>query len=525
LYIATAVESAMPIQTPQLARRFAMAFLLGLGLGLSAAAAPASPQDSPALSLQPLSAAAADPQLPPAVPQSHAAKSKSAKSQAVAPGETPRGISADAWSRIMADVEAKTYAVQPDRTHSASLLAANPAQSLGARFTPRGVVLTPERRTQPVPGRHTHAAAKPGTPFQLRTRSVDGIAAQAVTPVASANRVEYRHPGYTEWYLNQATGFEQGWTLDAPAAGGQPPRIRIGVAGARTVAEGADAVRIEDRQGKLRYRYAGLKVTDATQRVLPAHLSLIRPGTIEIAVDDRGAQYPITVDPALTVTGSVGFSNPQADHAFFGRAAAVDGDTVVIGAAGNNINNDPFVISKAYIYSRDQGGTDKWGIVATLIDPVNGGVEGFGASVAVDGDTVVVGAPGSSNFSKVYIYNRNQGGVGLWGMVTSLADPSVNDSFGASVALKSDTLVVGAPGSSDSAYVYSRNPGNAALWSEVAHLSDPVAGPIINDFGYSVAVDGTPWWWEHLPPRMGLGQPISTAATRAVPECGEWLPP
>ena len=481
-------ESTMSIQFVRAVKRSAGKriglFLWGLGLSAAAVAGPGTPQPSSASAFLPASQAGN------ALPSTEAPAASTSRSQTVAPGETPKGITPEAWSRIMADVQAKTYAVQPDK--SGKLRAGNPAQHLKARFSPRDVALTPEQRSRLAPGKQAQAPQQqPGAPFELRTRSVDGIAAQAVTPAATANRVEYRHPGYTEWYVNEAKGFEQGWTLDAPAADGQSPVIRIGVSGARTVAESADAIRIEDSNGKLRYRYAGLKVTDAALRVLPAHLRLAQPGIIEIAVDDRGAQYPVTVDPALTATEAVTLSLPGATVAY-GISVAVNGDNVVVGLGALYVSN----AGAAYIYNRNQGGTGQWGLAATLNDPAATAGDAFGNSVAVNGGTVVVGAKGTSNNQgAAYIYSLSQSS-GSWGLAASLNDPAATaqDVYGESVAVDGDTVVIGADshggmGRAGLAYIYSRNQGGAGAWGESASVSDPAASDY-DEFGESIGLNG-----------------------------------
>ena len=76
----------------------------------------------------------------------------------------------------------------------------------------------------------------------------------------------------------------------------------------------------------------------------------------------------------------------------------------------------------------------------------------FGFSVAVSGDTAVVGAPfegaGGAEAGAAYVFQRDQGGTDNWGEVTKLTafDAESFDGFGFSVAVSSDTAVVGAPG-------------------------------------------------------------------------------
>ena len=128
-----------------------------------------------------------------------------------------------------------------------------------------------------------------------------------------------------------------------------------------------------------------------------------------------------------------------------------------------------------------------------------GAADSFGASIAVSGNTAVVGTPGNDNSGSAYIFVRT-GGVwsdqkASWTLQAKLkaSDAAEEDNFGQSVAISNDTVVVGAspyyaqsglipkPGS---AYVFVRN---ETSWSEQAKLmaTDPQ-----NDdhFGISVGV-------------------------------------
>ena len=104
----------------------------------------------------------------------------------------------------------------------------------------------------------------------------------------------------------------------------------------------------------------------------------------------------------------------------------------------------------------------------------------FGVSVRIDGDTVVVGAEAeddvcdrpnqSCNSGAAYIFERNQGGPDVWGQVKKLtaSDAAQEDFFGYGVAIQGDTVVVGAPepgfttpAETGVAYVFERNTGGA----------------------------------------------------------------
>ncbi len=183
----------------------------------------------------------------------------------------------------------------------------------------------------------------------------------------------------------------------------------------------------------------------------------------------------------------------------FGVSVAVSGDTAVVGAYFEDAGGSN--AGAAYVFQRDQGGADNWGEVKKLTASDAQAVDWFGYSVAVSGDTAVVGAyredAGGGNAGAAYVFERDQGGGGNWGEVTKLAasDAEAGDGFGWSVAVGGNTAVVGAPGEdaadteAGAAYVFQRDEGGADNWGEVKKLtaSDAQAG---DWFGWGVAVSG-----------------------------------
>ena len=194
------------------------------------------------------------------------------------------------------------------------------------------------------------------------------------------------------------------------------------------------------------------------------------------------------------LTASDGVANDA-----FGFSVAISDDTVVVGA--RNANELGVQSGSAYIFSRNQGGANAWGQVTELV-PVGGAAgDFFGHAVAISGDTVVVGArfddDQGTNSGSAYIFSRNQGGANAWGQVAKLTanDGIVNDDFGYSVAISGDTVVVGARTAdelgvdSGSAYIFSRNQGGENVWGQVTELV-PVGGTAGDVFGFSVAISG-----------------------------------
>ncbi|MCH7489034.1 MAG: FG-GAP repeat protein, partial [Chloroflexi bacterium] len=184
---------------------------------------------------------------------------------------------------------------------------------------------------------------------------------------------------------------------------------------------------------------------------------------------------------------------------FFGFSVAVSGDTAVVGAHGEDTGGT--FAGAAYVFERGEGGADNWGQVEKLTASDPETLDQFGVSVAVSGDTAVVGAiqgdAGDSNTGSAYVFQRNEGGTDNWGQVKKLtaSDAEAYDEFGWSVAASADTVVVGAIAEraggveAGAAYIFQRDEGGQDNWGEVTKLtaSDAQAGDL---FGIRVALSG-----------------------------------
>ncbi len=165
-------------------------------------------------------------------------------------------------------------------------------------------------------------------------------------------------------------------------------------------------------------------------------------------------------------------------HDHFARSVSLDGDTIAIGARDNDDEcpGDPDCDSgSVYVYTRT--GT-VWSEQQKILAADASEGDDFGDSVALWGDTLVVGAPGVDasgiNAGAVYVFTRT--GT-VWSQQGARLLPSnigANDCLGGSVGLESDLLVAGArfhDGTSlfdsGSAYVYSRA---GTTWTEEAEL-------------------------------------------------------
>jgi len=163
---------------------------------------------------------------------------------------------------------------------------------------------------------------------------------------------------------------------------------------------------------------------------------------------------------------------------WFGKRMAADGNTVVLGLPGTDIAR-----GSVEIYER---AGDTWVLSQTLLGTeIN---RRFGYAVAIYGDTLVVGEPGYrgtlENAGRVTIYTRNGG---TWTLAQTLDGADRNDEFGYSVDVSESAMVIGAPkhGDDDRGRVYLYN-GSGGAWTESATFEGE-PGKLL---GNVVAVDG-----------------------------------
>jgi hypothetical protein len=178
----------------------------------------------------------------------------------------------------------------------------------------------------------------------------------------------------------------------------------------------------------------------------------------------------------------------------FGFAVALSGDTALVGAYTKNLAG---VRSGAtYVFERNSGGPDQWGQVKELQPEDAAPYNYFGVAIGLSGDTAIIGAYWQTDLpGRAYIFERNAGGPGNWGQTAEIYDHGL-ESFGYSVAINTDTAVVGAYANgvagagSGRAYIYQRDQGGPGMWGEAAILDAADAGPMKN-LGWSVAIDGS----------------------------------
>jgi len=329
-----------------------------------------------------------------------------------------------------------------------------------------------------------------------------------------------------EWLEAGPSGWQHGFTVfdDTLRDSGGELRMKLRVAGDFSVlpGPGGDELIFASNRCRAMIRYSGLQVFDADGRIQASRFEIQQDG-FDIVVAAGGAAFPIVVDPWIDPVVVVG-PDPVGR---LGYSIAMSGDTLVVssifdqsGCAG--VNCDPASggilanAGSALVYVRTSTG---WEREAYLKASNPGQSDFFGTSVAISGETIVVGAYAeASNVTGIdgnqfndsapfagaaYVFRR-QGST--WNQEAYLkpSNTRAGFAFGQSVAIDGDTLVVGASSedsdatgvggnqasvaapNSGAAYVFVRT---GSTWSQQAYLKASNTGSG-DGFGSSVAIDG-----------------------------------
>jgi hypothetical protein len=155
-----------------------------------------------------------------------------------------------------------------------------------------------------------------------------------------------------------------------------------------------------------------------------------------------------------------------------GHAVALEGDMLVVGVAANG---------SASVYRRDHGGPDQWGQVAVLQGAPPAAGDLFGEAVAIAGDTILVGAPGyvgPGHGSRAYVFARDLGGPDNWGLAVTLEGNALPlwsgfDKYGLALGLFDDWAVIGAMHDNEkgiqagAVHFHHRDAGGPGQWGRV----------------------------------------------------------
>ncbi len=227
-----------------------------------------------------------------------------------------------------------------------------------------------------------------------------------------------------------------------------------------------------DGHGATVLTYSGLKVWDADGKTLPSRFETAATG-LRLLVDERGARYPLTIDPiaqqAYLKAGNAGAGDG------FGVCVSISDDTVVVGAPEKDGTGAAYVFVRSGV---------AWTQQAYLKASNAGGGDYFGYAVAVSGDTVVVGAcqeassttgvnstpnDNATYAGAAYVFVRS-GTTWTQQAYLKASNTGAYDSFGEAVAVSGDTVVVGATYEDSSTTGVDSTPNNSGSNSGAAYI-------------------------------------------------------
>ena len=442
------------------------------------------------------------------------------------PNQVPEGLAKSDWQSIRAAYEAGRHAFQPVE---GGWQARNPGQQWTTKFDGRGFLSGPRD------GGWEWGLELQSYGFGERQRRI-GTERKAAVQAAGTRLTYHWDAAVQEWFVNDGRGLEHGFTIkERPAVTlNDPPstlNFLLATRGTLHPRVTADALGVlfQDTSGATVLNYTGLKVTDADGKVLASRFEAAGEKSVRLLVEERGARYPITIDPiaqqAYLKPDDAGSS--LAGHQF-GYAVAVSGDTVVVGAPFEDSsslapNESAADAGAAYVFVRNAGVWRQQGYLKPGAFGTTQAGDNFGVSVAVSGDTVVVGAFAEDSISTgvnstpnelgsqagaAYVFLRS--GT-FWNQQAYLKPATVGstqagDNFGRAVAIAGDTVVVGSNGEDSSstgvnstpnelatdagaAFVYVRS---GTIWTQQAYLKAAAGGSTRtgDEFGVSVSISG-----------------------------------
>jgi hypothetical protein len=238
------------------------------------------------------------------------------------------------------------------------------------------------------------------------------------------------------------------------------------------------------------------RLTPPTQARVSAAIGKNSPAYL-VRSSDTGARYPLAGDSLIELAQLSTTSGRPGDEV--GISIAVCGHTVVVGASELNSST----IGAAHVFIEGPSGWANMTQTAKLTasDGKLGAV--FGSSVACSGNTIVVGAPhqpvgANQSQGEAYVFVKPPDG---WGDATETArltspDGGAIDDFGYSVAIRGNTIAVGAPQASGQvgwqgkAYIFEKPKGSWKSTSNARAVLTASNAQFDNGLGVSVSLGG-----------------------------------
>ena len=346
---------------------------------------------------------------------------------------------ADWIARASRQLAAREYAASAS---GAGFQAPNRRHNLRSYFEPTGV--------------RVHDRTAPGEPRLLSLELAGVGRGQSLAPVppgevvSDGARVEIRRPGLVEWYLNSPEGLEQGFTFAERPAGEGPLVVALSLGDSEVRAAGQE-LRITSASGR-QLAFGALVAFDAAGAHPGARFEIAAADRVVLVVDDRGARYPLTIDPLLTAAADAQFESNQI-AALFGVSIAGAGDVngdgyadLIIGAS--DYDNGQSNEGAAFVYHGSASGIPNASPTPFATQLESNQASAAMADVAGAGDVngdgfadVIVGADGYDNGQSdegaAFVFLGSATGIASGGPATAHATLESNQAgalFGGSVA-------------------------------------------------------------------------------------------
>lgn len=248
--------------------------------------------------------------------------------------------------------------------------------------------------------------------------------------------------------------------------------------------------------------------------------SVYQAGAVYLFYKNEGGTNNWGLKKKIVANGT----NGRLEVDLLGQSIAISGNILIVSAFSQdydaNVANFLESAGAAYIFYKNEGGIDNWGLKKKITSSgTNGrlGSDNFGSSVSISGDIIVVGAyeqdydKNGADFEKAagaaYVFYKNEGGIDNWGQKAKLVGSGTNgrkssDWFGWSVSISGDIVVVGAYQQdydagganyldvSGASYIFYKDEGGFDNWGLKKKItaSGLNARRLEDNFGYSVSI-------------------------------------
>ncbi len=149
----------------------------------------------------------------------------------------------------------------------------------------------------------------------------------------------------------------------------------------------------------------------------------------------------------------------------FGTRVALEGGELLVGAA--SFSDDTFTgVGRAWLFERNLGGVDNWGLRRRFLNPRPSASAGFGDDVEIENSVAAIAGPAGdltpavSGDRAVYMYQQDADGSNAWGLTDEVLPQPTDGGFGGNIQMDGNLMLVGdGPGVFGGAggWLYQRN--------------------------------------------------------------------